>query len=138
MDSSWSKQYYQDNRALILNKRAEHYIKNREEISQKNKMRYEKNRDARLLKSKEYYIANSEERKKYQQDYYQNNTDLCREKNKRLYHKRRKIKDMKLKIKTRALVKKYNDFRKNPQHYSKDFNRLCESMNLQQFVRHFR
>jgi hypothetical protein len=94
------KEYYEDNKEEIIEKRKEYYNKNsneiskkskeyyednKEEIIEKRKEYYEDNKEKIIEKSKEYYNKNSNEISKKMKEYYEDNKEKIIEKNKEYY-----------------------------------------------------
>ena len=55
-----NKEYYQDHKDKILERKKKRYEQNRDLISERDKMRYEANRDHILKQKKQYYEANKD------------------------------------------------------------------------------
>ena len=61
------KQYYEDNKEILIEKQRQYYEENKEIILEKQKQKYEDNREVILERNKNYSEIHKEEIKEYQQ-----------------------------------------------------------------------
>ena len=79
------REYYQDNRELVLAKQKDYYQDNRELVLAKQKDYYQENRQ----RIQDYYQENRQRIQDYHQDYYQENRQRIRDKQKDYYQENR-------------------------------------------------
>jgi len=80
------KEYYEDNKEKIAEKKKEWYQDNKEKIAGKKKEYYQDNKEKILQKTKEYYQDNKEEKLKYIAKYYQDNKESRKTYAKEIYN----------------------------------------------------
>ena len=85
------KEYYQENKAKILQQRQEYRIDNREEVLEKDKRNYAKNREQILDQRKVYYEKNKEVVLEKKKEYYINKKEVVSQKKKEFYKKNRDV-----------------------------------------------
>jgi hypothetical protein len=75
----YHKEYYENNKEIILEKTKEYRLENRDTILEYNKEYYENNKEILLEKNKEYYENNKEIILEKKKEYYENNKDKVKE-----------------------------------------------------------
>tara|TARA_E500000305_G_C3915270_1_gene185347 strand:+ start:91 stop:693 length:603 start_codon:yes stop_codon:yes gene_type:complete len=74
------KEYRQDNKETMVEKRKNYYENNKEKLLEQNKLYYDKNKEKKIEQSKLYAQNNKEKRKEYQKEYYNQNKEKINEK----------------------------------------------------------
>ena len=103
-----SKEYYQENKLLILKKRKEYAIKNKSSIQKKRKENYEKNKLLKHKYKKEYYEKNKLLIQKTSKEYYEKNKLLKQKKSKEYYQENKLLILKKRKENKKRVNKKSN------------------------------
>jgi len=76
------KEYYEDNKELILEKNKNRYEDKKEDILKYHKEYFQKNKELISTKRKEYYKENKEDIKAYKRQFYQDNKEEINKKSK--------------------------------------------------------
>lgn len=74
-DKKHKKEYYQENKEVILDYKKEHYLKNKNQYQLKNKNYYKNNREKCLNYREEYYRNNKDKIVQHDAQYYAKNKD---------------------------------------------------------------
>ena len=78
------KEWHEDNKEVLREKRKEYYEDNKDVIAEKKKEHYESNKEVFVEKAKQYYEDNKEKLAEYKKEYYESNKQLINEKKKRI------------------------------------------------------
>ena len=132
------KQYYEDNKEILIEKQRQYYEENKEIILEKQKQKYEDNREVILERNKNYSEIHKEEIKEYQQNYYEENKEKIK---KQMKEYRKKNKEVIKKQKKEYSIKyknKRNENRKKRKQQNKIFklSEIIRSLIKKSFIRH--
>jgi hypothetical protein len=114
------KVYYQNNKLLILEKRKNYRIDNKEKLNARTKNWKLNNKEKDSCRKKEYYEANKNAiRKNYKEYYQKNKTTICKEKVKYITLKLKEDSLYKFKHSTRNLIR--GSFKRGKNNLNKEY-----------------
>ena len=98
-EEGYAREYYEQNKEQILEKKQQYYEQNKEQIREKQQQYCQKNKDKKQDYDKQYYEQNKDKIREYQREYREQNKDKKREYN-RQYYQRKKLENQLKEVET--------------------------------------